>query len=167
MKRIWVDADVLLRFLTGEPKDLADKAARMMKRAEQGEVILVVFPLVLAEVFWVLKSFYRHSLSDIAGALVPLLSADGIEIEERDSWIQALELARDKDVDLVDAALALHAASRGEPVCSFAGDFKRLPAEWVKLESAAADRPGERAGGARGGDGSGGKRSGWRGGRVK
>ncbi len=96
MKRLWVDANVLLRFLTGEPKDLADKAARLLARAEKGEIVLVVFPLVLAEVVWVLKSFYRHSLEDIAGALVPLISADGIEIEDRESWIQAIELARDK-----------------------------------------------------------------------
>ncbi|HYH46980.1 MAG TPA: PIN domain-containing protein [Thermoanaerobaculia bacterium] len=135
MKRIWVDANVLLRFLTGEPKDLADKAARLMSRAEKGEIVLVLFPLVLAEVVWVLKSFYRHSLDDIADALVPLISADGIEIEDREAWIQAIELARDKNVDFVDAALALQAARRGEPVCSFDGDFKRLPAEWMKLQA--------------------------------
>ena len=40
MTRLWVDANVLLRFLTGEPKDLADKAARLMARAEQGEIVI-------------------------------------------------------------------------------------------------------------------------------
>jgi predicted nucleic acid-binding protein len=122
---------VLLRFLTGEPRDLADKAARLMARAERGEVVLVLAPLVVAEVIWVLKSFYRHSLEDIAEVVVPLMSADGVEVEDREILIQALELARDKNVDFVDAVLALQAARRGEPVCSFDGDFKRLPVEWT------------------------------------
>lgn len=131
MTRLWVDANVLLRFLTGEPKELADKAASLMARAESGEVTLVVSPLVVAEVVWVLKSFYRHSLEDIAGVLVPLMSADGVEVEDRETLTQAIELARDKNVDFVDAALAVQAARRGEPVCSFDGDFKRLPVQWI------------------------------------
>ena len=131
MTRLWIDANVLLRFLTGEPKELAGKAASLMGRAESGEVTLVVSPLVVAEVVWVLKSFYRHSLEEIAGVLVPLMSADGVEVEDRETLTQAIELARDKNVDFVDAALALQAARRGEPVCSFDEDFKRLPVQWT------------------------------------
>lgn len=131
MTRLWVDANVLLRFLTGEPADLAGKAARLMSRAEQGEVVLILSPLVIAEVIWVLKSFYRHSLEEIARVLVPLMSADGIEVEDREILIRAVELAKEKNVDFVDALLALQAARRGEPVCSFDGDFKRLPVQWT------------------------------------
>ena len=131
MTRLWVDANVLLRFLTGEPKNLADKAARLMARAEQGEVLLCLPALVIAEVIWVLKSFYRYSLREIAEVLIPLIAADGVEVEDRDMLIQAVELAGEKNVDFVDAFLALQANRRGEPVCSFDADFKRLPAEWV------------------------------------
>lgn len=131
MTRLWVDANVLLRFLTGEPEDLAKKAARLMARAEGGEIVLFVSSLVIAEVIWVLKSFYGRSLDEIAGVMVPLMSADGIEVEDKDILIQAVELARDKNVDFVDAALALQAARRGEPVCTFDGDFKRLPAQRI------------------------------------
>jgi predicted nucleic-acid-binding protein len=129
--RLWVDANVLLRFLTGEPEDLAEKAARLMSRADRGEIVLFVSSLVIAEVIWVLKSFYRRSLEEIAGVVVPLMGADGIEVEDREVLIQATELARDKNVDFVDAVLALRAARRGEAVCSFDGDFKRLPAQRV------------------------------------
>jgi predicted nucleic-acid-binding protein len=129
--RLWVDANVLLRFLTGEPKDLADRAARLMAQAERGEAVLIVSSLVIAEVVWVLKSFYRYSLKEIAGVLVPLLSADGVEVEDRETSIQAVELTGEKNVDFVDAVLAIRAAKSGEPVCSFDGDFKRLPGEWI------------------------------------
>ena len=106
-----------------------------MSSAEGGEILLHVSSLVVAEMVWVLKSFYRHSYADIAGALVPLLSADGIDVEEREIMIRAIELARDKNVDFVDAVLALQAVRNGETVCTFdKADFKRLPAAWTMPE---------------------------------
>lgn len=131
MTRLWIDANVLLRFLTGEPKDLAERAARLMARAERGAALLIVSSLVVAEVVWVLKSFYRRSRQEVAQVLVPLLSADGLEVEDRDTMIQAIELAAEKNVDFADAVLALRAARQGEPVCSFDGDFRRLPGRWT------------------------------------
>ena len=132
MKRLRVDANVLLRFLTGEPKPMAEQAARLMRRAEQGEVLLVLSPLVIAEMVWVLKSFYRHSFDEISRVVIPLLSADGVEVEDRELLIRAIELARDKNVDFLDAVLALQAVREGETVCTFdETDFKRLPASWM------------------------------------
>lgn len=132
MKRLRVDANVLLRFLTGEPRDLAERASRTMLRAERGEVLLVLSPLVVAELVWVLKSFYRHSYEDIAQVLLPLFSADGLEVEDRETMIRAIELARDRNVDFIDAVTSLQAARHGETVCTFdETDFKRLPAAWI------------------------------------
>lgn len=135
MTRLRVDANVLLRFLTGEPKDMAERSARLMRRAEAGEVLLLLSPLTVTEMIWVLKSFYGHSYVEIAQVLVPLLSADGIETEDRDLLIRAIELARDKNVDFADAVLALQALRAGETVCTFdKTDFKRLPAAWITPE---------------------------------
>jgi predicted nucleic acid-binding protein len=132
VRRLWVDANVLLRFLTGEPEPMAERATRLMQRAEQGEVLLILSPLVIAEIVWVLKSFYRHSYDEISQAMIPLLSADGIEVEDRELLIRSIELARDKNVDFSDAVLALQAARRGEAVCTFdETDFKRLPSAWT------------------------------------
>jgi predicted nucleic-acid-binding protein len=129
--RLRVDANVLLRFLTGEPAAMAERAAQLIRSAEAGEVLLLLSPLVVAEMVWVLKSFYQHSLADIARILVPLLSADGLEVEDRDLLIQAIELARDKNVDFADAVLALQAVRQSDVVCTFdETDFRRLPATW-------------------------------------
>jgi predicted nucleic acid-binding protein len=132
VKRLRVDANVLLRFLTGEPEVMAESAARLMRRAEEGEVLLILSPLIVAEIVWVLKSFYRRTAAEIAHVLVPLLSADGLEVKDREILAGALELARDKNVDFVDAVIALEAVRNGEEVCSFdETDFRRLPAIWV------------------------------------
>jgi predicted nucleic acid-binding protein len=128
---MWIDANVLLRFLTGEPRDQAERARRLMERAEEGEVELYASELVLAEVIWVLSSFYRYSMAEIADVIVALVSAPGLRVEDRETTIRAVELSRDQNVDYIDAMLALQAAAHGEAVCTFdKSDFKRLPVEW-------------------------------------
>ncbi len=37
MTNLWVDANVLLRLITNEPPDLAERFPRLTERAEQGE----------------------------------------------------------------------------------------------------------------------------------
>ncbi|MCP4660001.1 MAG: type II toxin-antitoxin system VapC family toxin [bacterium] len=132
MSRLWVDANVILRFLTGEPQEMYERSVRLMARAERGEVKLVISPIIVAEVIWVLKSFYGNSMAEIAEVIVPFVSAPGLDLEDRETVIQAVELAREKNVDFIDALLALQAGGQDEKVCTFdAKDFKRLPVRWI------------------------------------
>lgn len=137
MSRLWLDANVALRFLTGEPEEMARESKDLMGRAERGEVTLVVADLVMAEVVWVLRSFYRHPMDRIRDTLSAFAAAPGIEAERSEVVTEALDLAADKNVDFVDAYLALRAAGSGETVCTFdSTDFKRLPGDWTRPASA-------------------------------
>jgi predicted nucleic-acid-binding protein len=132
VSRLWVDANFVLRFITKEPEVMAERAARLMAQAEAGEVSLYISPLVLAEIVWVLRSFYQYSMTEIAAVLIPLVTAAGIEVENRELAIRALESSRDQHVDYIDAYLAHQAAASRERVCTFdTTDFRRLPAAWV------------------------------------
>ncbi|MFM6354512.1 MAG: hypothetical protein ACKPH7_00825 [Planktothrix sp.] len=42
MSNYWVDANILLRFITNDPLDLAERSARFLQKAEQGEITLKV-----------------------------------------------------------------------------------------------------------------------------
>jgi predicted nucleic-acid-binding protein len=132
VSRLWVDANVILRFLTKDPPEMAERSARLMAEAERGEVSLYITPLVLAEVISVLESFYRYSMTAITHVIISLVSAPGIDVDNRELIIRAVELARDRNVDFADANLALQAAGRGETVCTFdESEFRRLPVEWT------------------------------------
>lgn len=79
-----------------------------------------------------LKSFYRYSMTAITHVVIALVSASGIEVDNRVLIIRAVELPRDQNVDVADAYLTLQAAERGEKVCTFdESDFRRLPVEWT------------------------------------
>lgn len=127
---LWVDANVLLRFLTGDPPELARRASGLLERAERDGTPLRVHSIVVAEMVWVLKSFYRHSKEEISGVLVPLLEHPALRVEGAGSVIRALETMTSSNVDFVDALLAETARSRGEGVASFDKDFHKLDVEW-------------------------------------
>jgi predicted nucleic acid-binding protein len=48
--RLWLDANVILRFLTKDPPEMVERSARLMAKTERGEVSLYISLLVLAEV---------------------------------------------------------------------------------------------------------------------
>ncbi len=126
----WLDANVLLRFLTGSPPELAGRAADLLARAQRREISLRVHPVVVAETVWVLESFYGYSRVEISGALIPLLEQPALRVEGARTVVRALEVMAENDVDFADALLAATARSRGESVASFDKDFRKLDVEW-------------------------------------
>ena len=132
MANFWIDANVLLRLLTNDPPEMAQKAVKLAQKAEQGEINLKLLPIVVAEVIWVLNSFYKYSRSEITEVLIPLITAEGIEVENQLQVIAALEVMTAQNVDFLDAYLAEVARSRGETVVSFDRDFRKLDVLWLE-----------------------------------
>ena len=127
----WLDANVILRFLTGDPADLAAKARRVIRRASDDEVGLRVATVVIAEVVWVLGSYYQAPRDLIADQVRGLVLADGIDVENREAVLDALRMMQDANVSFVDAYLATLARAGAEPVVTFDAAFKRLGVEVI------------------------------------
>lgn len=123
-----VDANVLLRYLTNEPRPLADRAAAILEAAEARGIGLVVAPLVLAEVVYVLESVYKWQRPDIATRLLDLISASVLDFLERDVVSQTLVWYRDVPrLDFADAFVGATAIARGHGrIVSFDLDLRRL-----------------------------------------
>jgi predicted nucleic acid-binding protein len=127
MKRAYVDANVILRLVTGDPPEMADAAESMFRLVDRGELELLVEPVVVAEAVWVLSSFYGFSPSEIAPVLRAFLAGEGIIVREKDALFEALQLYEDRNVDFVDALLAVTMMNSGVPeVYSFDAHFDRL-----------------------------------------
>ncbi|QIN81311.1 PIN domain-containing protein [Rubrobacter tropicus] len=126
----WVDANVLLRFLTNDPPELAERASRLLEKAERDKVPLRVHSVVVAEIVWVLQSFYGRSKGEISGALIPLLEHRALRPESAGDVIRALETMTSSNVDFADALLAGTARSQGGGVASFDKDFRKLDVQW-------------------------------------
>lgn len=128
MRTFWLDTNVVLRFLLGEPKELAQRAYRILKAAEEGRVRLVWHPLVVAEVVYTLRSFYKVPLPQVVDRLEALWARPGMWVLEEEAFRKAFGLMLEKKVHLTDAMLAVKAAL-GEGVASLDQDFLRLGVE--------------------------------------
>jgi len=127
----WLDANVVVRFLTKEPLAMAQRAERLLARAQAGEIALRLTPITVAEIVWVLTRIYRREPGEIAAGLSALLRADGIYADQRDTLLEALDLMVEKRVAFPDAFVAISARQADEPVCTFDTDFKRLHVEVI------------------------------------
>ena len=130
---VWLDTNVVIRFLIGEPPDQAKRAQRLMRRAAAGELVVRLPTVVIAEAIWVLGSFYDGGRAAIAEAIRSLVLADGVSVDELDVVLEALRLMEDANVAYVDAYLAASARRSGEPVASFDAGFRHLGVELVPL----------------------------------
>ena len=66
----FVDTNVLIRHLTGGPPELAARATRYLGAADE----LLLPDLILAEVAYVLESFYEVSRAQVATTLRAVLA---------------------------------------------------------------------------------------------
>lgn len=126
--RAFVDANVILRFLLNDPPAMAEDAARLFQAVADGQVTLVLDDIIVAELVWVLKSFYQHTAVDIAQVLREFLAQSGIELSDKATLFQALFLFETKNVDFIDALVAARMQKSGfSYIFSFDKHFDRFP----------------------------------------
>ena len=127
MKKAYIDANVILRYITRDPPPMAEAARKVFSEAQKGRVGLIIIPLIVAEVVWVLESFYDYPKTQIAENLIQLLLCDGLEVEQPSLLIEALTLYQKRNLDFADALLGVTALQPGPPsVYSFDKHLDRI-----------------------------------------
>ena len=113
MKEALIDANVILRYLTKDPPAMAEAALKIFNEARSGKISLSIIPITVAEVVWVLESFYGYSKQQITDTMTQFLLCEGLEVEGLDLLIGALTLYHEKNLDFADAVLAITALRKG------------------------------------------------------
>ncbi|ADQ40244.1 PilT protein domain protein [Caldicellulosiruptor acetigenus I77R1B] len=113
MEKVWIDANVILRYLLQDHQEFFQKVQKIMLEAEQGKLKLLVAPITIAEVVWTLELFYKIPRKEIADVLSAFICSDGIEAEEGDVVLFALKSYKESNVDFIDAYLSHHMAKLG------------------------------------------------------
>ena len=104
-----VDTNILIRHLTGDPPEQASRASRYLKQAEQ----LLLPDLILAEVAYVLESYYEVERSQVAEALRSILAFRAIRVVDAALLYRTVELYEVQRLDFADAYLVATAERTG------------------------------------------------------
>lgn len=121
-----VDTNVLVRFFTGDPPKMAERAKTLVAQADAGKIELLVPSLIVAETIYALESFYEMPKTDVCDKLQAFLRSRGISPLEPAIILDALERHRTFSVHFADAYLAALAAFGKLPVWSFDADFAKF-----------------------------------------
>ncbi|HEY5275212.1 MAG TPA: type II toxin-antitoxin system VapC family toxin [Coriobacteriia bacterium] len=105
----FVDTNVLVRHLTGDPPDQAARATRYLREADE----LLLPDLILAEVAYVLESFYEVPRAQVATTLRAVLAFPAIRVLDVDLLQRAVEVYEVHRLDFADAYLVASAERTG------------------------------------------------------
>lgn len=126
MKKYLVDANVILRFLLKDNQKLYQQAKKSLLRAKEGKACLVLLPQVIFEINYVLRKVYSLSRQESSEILSTLVKSPDLEIRERKTLIEAVEIYKRLRVDLFDIYLRLKAKEEKAEILSFDKDFKKI-----------------------------------------
>lgn len=105
----FVDTNVLIRHLTGDPPEMASRATRYLATADE----LLLPDLIVAEVSCVLESFYETPRAQVATTLRAVLAFPAIRVLDADLLHRAIEVYEVHRLDFADAYLVASAERTG------------------------------------------------------
>ena len=75
---VFVDTNVFLRFFVRDVESFYQKAKDLFERAEKGVLILETNDMVIAEIVWVLESYYGFTKAEIKEVIDTILETKNI-----------------------------------------------------------------------------------------
>ena len=112
----YLDTNILVLHYTGDPPDLARRATRYLEQADE----LLLPDLILAELAYVLGSYYSMARGEVVAALRATLSIPAVRVDTPVLLQRVIELYRSQRLDFADAYLVACAERTGvNAVASF------------------------------------------------
>lgn len=105
----FVDTNILVRHLTGDPSDMAERATAYLASASE----LYLTDLVTAETVYVLESFYEAPRAQIATAMRSLIAMRSVVTVDPALLLRAIEVYENDRLDFAEAYLVASAESTG------------------------------------------------------
>ncbi len=105
----FIDTNVIIRHLTGDPPDQAARATAYLAEADQ----LFLADLILAEVVYVLESFYEVARHEVATLARSVVTFPAIRTQDEHLLLRSLDIYETQRIDYAEAYLAACAERAG------------------------------------------------------
>jgi predicted nucleic-acid-binding protein len=120
----FVDSNVLVRHLTGDPPDQAQRASEFLRGGEA----LILVDLVVAELVYVLESVYEVERERIAELVRAIVGFQAVVVPDEALLLRALEIYEQHRIHFAESYLVACAElSSVGVVASFDRDLDRVP----------------------------------------
>jgi uncharacterized protein len=127
----FVDTNVFLRFLLNDDQAKADACETLFRNAIAGDEALCTSDMVIAEIIWVLESYYELKKVDVRDCVEKILNTRNLYCPNREIIISALLIYVEKNIDFIDAYNAfILRRDEVHEIYSYDQHFDRL--DWIK-----------------------------------
>ncbi len=120
----FVDANTIIRHLTGDPPDLADRSTAFLAASHE----LLLADLIVAETVYVLESFYEVPRARVAELIRAVIAFPAMRTLDPALLLRSLEIYETHRIDFGEAYLAASAEVAGvAQIVSFDHSLDRVP----------------------------------------
>ena len=112
-KKVVIDTNLLVRYLINDDQKKADAVDNLLDKAIKGEVRIIIPSVVIAELVWVLESFYQLKADVILELVEAIVNTSGLDVTDKSMVISALRLYKNRNIDFIDAWIIEFAKERG------------------------------------------------------
>lgn len=126
----FLDANIVLRYLTQDNPDQAARAYALLQQVEAGTLVVTTSEAVIAEIVHVLssKALYNVPRDEIRTRLTAFIMLKGLKIQHKRTYLRALDVYVGTNIDFVDAlSIAQMERTKMITILSFDRDFDRIP----------------------------------------
>jgi len=106
MRRYFIDANIFLRTIVVEDDETLKQCLNFFQKIKISKIKAVTSKTVIAEVVWVLKSYYKLSRLQISEAIKKIINSRGLKIIDDGDVGLATELYQDNNIKYIDALIA-------------------------------------------------------------
>lgn len=129
-----LDANILLRFLTNDLPEQAERCEKLLDKVQEGRELVFLAEITLADVVWTLEKYYKLPRKDIRLAMTRIIELKGLQFSNKSQALIALDTYVEKNVDWTDAFMAAQLIAKGiKEIYTFDKHFKKF-AELTKIE---------------------------------
>lgn len=123
----FLDANIILRYLTEDIPSEALKCHRLFKDVSEGKETLFTNILVIAEVLWVLSSEYRFARAKVIEGIQKIINTPYINIDNRETILSALDIFDASNIDFIDSYNAAVMLQKGiDTIYSYDKHYDRI-----------------------------------------
>ena len=124
----FVDTNIFVRFLVRDSQKTFEECSAFFESLVDGHFSVCTSSSVIAEIHWLLKSYYKLEKRDIVDFVARALSMPHLGIDNRDEPMHANTLFRDSSAKFIDALIASHPGIQDGSVAvvSYDRDFDKL-----------------------------------------
>ncbi|OGM18519.1 hypothetical protein A2686_02870 [Candidatus Woesebacteria bacterium RIFCSPHIGHO2_01_FULL_38_10] len=105
MRKVIADTNVFLRFLLGDIPKQKRIAEDLFREAKEGKIRIIVPQIIIFEIDFILRKYYRFPVADISSKLKPLVNTQYFQINNRVVFLKSLEIYKSRNLSFVDSYL--------------------------------------------------------------